>query len=144
MLMMSNFMCTKSNAFFHIFLMHFKFKVLCRLSIYLQIKHSCCWYKFCYFYQKIAYQVAFLILMENIESSWNILMDINFKILQSQYFNDWKIWYGQWTKSLKYFALTNFKINTHSSFWCTWIIRRRYSIFFFYLFYFFFIFIFFF
>ena len=26
--------------------------------------------------------------MENIESSWNILMDINFKILQSKYFND--------------------------------------------------------
>ena len=25
--------------------------------------------------------------MENIESSWNILMDINFKILQSKYFN---------------------------------------------------------
>ena len=27
------------------------------------------------------------IIMENIESSWNILMDINFKILQSKYFN---------------------------------------------------------
>ena len=26
--------------------------------------------------------------MENIESSWNILMDINLKILQSKYFND--------------------------------------------------------
>ena len=26
--------------------------------------------------------------MENIESSGNILMDINFKILQSKYFND--------------------------------------------------------
>ena len=26
--------------------------------------------------------------MENIESSLNILMDINFKILQSKYFND--------------------------------------------------------
>ena len=25
--------------------------------------------------------------MENIESSWNILMDINFKILQSKYFD---------------------------------------------------------
>ena len=24
--------------------------------------------------------------MENIESSWNILMDINFKIVQSKYF----------------------------------------------------------
>ena len=29
-----------------------------------------------------------LIVMENIESSWKILMDINFKILQSKYFND--------------------------------------------------------
>ena len=28
--------------------------------------------------------------MENIESSWNILMDINFKILQSKYFNYWR------------------------------------------------------
>ena len=28
-----------------------------------------------------------VIIMENIESSWNILMDINFKILQSKYFN---------------------------------------------------------
>ena len=27
-------------------------------------------------------------MMENIESSWNILMDINFKILQSNYFNE--------------------------------------------------------
>ena len=27
-------------------------------------------------------------IMENIESSWIILMDINFKILQSKYFND--------------------------------------------------------
>ena len=32
------------------------------------------------------------IIMENIESSWNILMDINFKILQSKYFNDWNFW----------------------------------------------------
>ena len=30
-----------------------------------------------------------VIIMENIESSWNILMDINFKILQSKYFNDY-------------------------------------------------------
>ena len=36
--------------------------------------------------------------MENIESSWNILMDINFKIL------------------FEIFALKNFKINIHQSF----------------------------
>ena len=35
---------------------------------------------------KIAWYCPFI--MENIESSWNILMDINFKILQSKYFND--------------------------------------------------------
>ena len=27
-------------------------------------------------------------IMENIESSWNILMDIYFRILQSKYFNN--------------------------------------------------------
>ena len=32
--------------------------------------------------------VNVFIIMENIESSWNILMVINFKILQSKYFND--------------------------------------------------------
>ena len=38
--------------------------------------------------------------MENIESSWNILMDINFKILQSKYFNDFNLKYLN-----KYFKL---------------------------------------
>ena len=28
-----------------------------------------------------------IIIMENIEVSWNILIDINFKIFQSKYFN---------------------------------------------------------
>ena len=31
-------------------------------------------------------------IMENIESSWNILMDINFKILQSKNFNYMWVW----------------------------------------------------
>ena len=62
-------------------------------------------------------------MMENIESSWNILMDINFKkILQSKYFNFfinflllkyllWRIWKlisitlydGEYWKLLKHF-----------------------------------------
>ena len=42
--------------------------------------------------------------MENIESSWNILMDINFKILKIKNIN---------FKILKLFALKNFKINIH-------------------------------
>ena len=37
---------------------------------------------------KVFKYILKFIIMENIESSWNILMDINFKILQSKYFNN--------------------------------------------------------
>ena len=54
--------------------------------------------------------------MENIESSWNILMVINFKILQSKYFINKFSTYSTYRGRKfvnKIFDLKNFKINNH-------------------------------